>query len=167
MSFSLLPKYVASEASDISPDFLRSKGVKLLLLDFDNTLLPYTTNEPASKIIAWLQELKNADILLCVVSNSRKDRVKTVCARLDIPCVTNAVKPFPKGVKAAMERFSVVPEECAMIGDQIFTDTVAANGCGVTSILVKSIHNHKFWLKARHVLEVPFIYLARKRRISQ
>ena len=51
------------------------------------------------------------------------------------------------------------------MGDQIFTDTLGANGAGVTPILVKAIDNHNFWLKARHVLELPFIFAARKRRI--
>ena len=53
-----------------------------------------------------------------------------------------------------------------MVGDQIFTDTLGGNGCGVTTILVKAIDNHNFWLKARHVLELPFIYAARKRRMN-
>ena len=52
------------------------------------------------------------------------------------------------------------------MSDQIFTDTLGANGCGVRSILVKAIDNHNFWLKARHVLELPFIFLARKRRVA-
>ena len=52
-----------------------------------------------------------------------------------------------------------------MAGDQIYTDTLGANGAGVKSILVKAIANHNFWLKARHVAELPFIFFARKRRI--
>mgnify|MGYP002508502776 CR=1 FL=1 len=44
---------------------------------------------------------------------------------------------------------------------------LGANGCGVTSILVKAIDNHNFWLKARHVLEKPFIFAARKKTITQ
>ena len=51
------------------------------------------------------------------------------------------------------------------MGDQIYTDTLGANGCGVTSILVNAIDNHNFWLKARHVLEMPFILLSGKRRL--
>ena len=33
-------------------------------------------------------------------------------------------------------------------------------------ILVDAIDNHNFWLKARHVLEMPFIFAARKRRLK-
>ena len=52
------------------------------------------------------------------------------------------------------------------MGDQIFTDTLGGNRAGVTTILVKAIDNHTFWLKARHVLEKPFIFAARKRRMN-
>ena len=65
-----------------------------------------------------------------------------------------------------MNQYGIPAENCALAGDQIFTDVLGANGQGVQSILVKAIHNHNFWLKARHVLELPFIFLARKRRIG-
>ena len=51
------------------------------------------------------------------------------------------------------------------VGEGQIVAILGANGAGVTSILVKAIDNHNFWLKARHVLEVPFIFAARKRRI--
>ena len=38
---------------------------------------------------------------------------------------------------------------------------------GVATILVPPINNHNFWLKARHVLEKPFIFIARNRRINK
>jgi predicted HAD superfamily phosphohydrolase YqeG len=79
--------------------------------------------------------------------------------------ITHAKKPFPKGIKECLEKYGIPALEAALVGDQIYTDTLGANGAGVTSILVKAIDNHNFWLKARHVLELPFIYLARKRRM--
>jgi len=33
--------------------------------------------------------------------------------------------------------------------------------------LVEAIHNHNFWLKLRHVAEMPFILLAKNRRITK
>ena len=64
-----------------------------------------------------------------------------------------------KAAKEMKERIA------ALVGDQIYTDTLGANCVGVTSILVSAINNHNFWLKARHVLELPFILSAKKRRI--
>ena len=45
-------------------------------------------------------------------------------------------------------------------------DVMGARGCGVMSILVTAIDNHNIWLKLRHVAELPFIFLARNRRIN-
>ena len=166
MSFSLLPAMICDSVFNLSPAFLKANGIRLLMLDFDNTIVPYTTNIPTEQVISWLQRLKQSEIRLCVVSNSKKGRVRTFCAEYDIDCITHATKPFPKGIRACMARWGMKPTECALVGDQVFTDVLGANGCGVKSILVKAIDNHNFWLKARHVLELPFIYLAKKRRIG-
>jgi HAD superfamily phosphatase (TIGR01668 family) len=115
---------------------------------------------------AWLTEMAASDILLCVVSNSKKDRVKIFCQKYGIPVITHANKPFSKGIVQCLQKFDVKPRQAAIVGDQIFTDTLGGNCVGLTTILVKAIDNHNFWLKARHVLEKPFIYLARKRRLN-
>ena len=49
MPFSLLPKVMTPKLTDITPAHLRSWGVKLLMLDFDNTIVPYTTTVPRRK----------------------------------------------------------------------------------------------------------------------
>ena len=135
------------------------------MLDFDNTIVPYTTSTPIPRMHQWLQTMAASNIRLCVVSNSHKDRVKVFCEKYGIPCITHARKPFSKGIRQCLTQFDAEPSECALVGDQIFTDTLGANCAGVTSILVKAINNHNIWLKLRHVLEVPFILAAGKRRI--
>ena len=167
MSFSLLPKLMADSLTDIHPELFVQRGIRLVMLDFDNTIVPYTTDEATSLVLAWLTWVKDCGIYVCVVSNSKRDRVKKFCNRYDLPCITHAKKPFSKGIRQCMERFACKSEECALVGDQIFTDTLGANSCGVTSILVKAIDNHNIWLKLRHVAELPFIFLARKRRIAK
>ena len=166
MRFSLLPGMITSKLTDLTPAFLQKKGIRLLILDFDNTIVPYTTNVPTEEMAAWLKQLTASDIQLCVVSNSRKDRVKIFCEEYHIPCITHARKPFSKGIRQCLDTYKIPANQCALVGDQIFTDTLGANGSGVTPILVKAIDNHNIWLKLRHVAELPFIFLARKRRID-
>ena len=165
MPFSPLPKLICAALTDVSVEQLRQKNIRLLMLDFDNTIVPYTTSTPTPLMENWLKEMCASDIQLCVVSNSKRERVKIFCSHYGIPCITHAKKPFTKGIRQCLTQFDVPPREAALVGDQIFTDTLGANCAGVTSILVKAIDNHNFWLKARHVLEKPFIYLARKRRV--
>lgn len=160
-----MPRIVAKQITDLTPKFLQSRGISLLMMDFDNTIVPYTTNVPTASVESWFERMKASSIKLCVVSNSKNDRVKIFCEKYGLDCITHAKKPFRKGIVQCLERYAMEPERCALVGDQIFTDTLGANCCNVNSILVKAIHNHNFWLKARHVLEMPFIYAARKRRI--
>ena len=166
MSFSLLPTVITDELTDLTPEFLSSRGIQLLMMDFDNTIVPYTTNTPTPLMEQWLREMASSHIQLCVVSNSKRDRVKIFCKKYGIDCITHAKKPFPRGIRECLEKYQLPGSQAAMVGDQIFTDTLGGNGCGVTTILVKAIDNHNFWLKARHVLELPFIYAARTRRMN-
>ena len=165
MAFSLLPKMIVPALTDVNSDLLKARGIKLLMLDFDNTIVPYTTNIPTDAMKAWFATMEESGIPLCIVSNSKRDRVKKFAAEYGIACITHSRKPFPKGIRECLDKFQLDPEECALVGDQIFTDTLGANCTGVTSILVKAIDNHNIWLKLRHAAELPFIFLARKRRI--
>lgn len=161
MPFSLLPGVMAESLTELTSGMLTQRGIRLLMLDFDNTIVPYTTDVPAGEMISWLREMEESDILLCVVSNSRKDRVPRFCREYGLDCVTHAKKPFQKGIRECLARYDVPPSQAALVGDQIFTDTLGANCAGMLSILVKAIDNHNFWLKARHVLELPFILLGK------
>ena len=166
MRFSLLPAVMTDALTDLTPQLLEEQGIALLMLDFDNTIVPYTTNTPSEKMHAWLKMMTESTVQLCVVSNSRKDRVKVFCDTYGLDCITHARKPFSKGIRACLTRYDLPPERCALAGDQIYTDVLGANCVGVKSILVKAIDNHNFWLKARHILEKPWIFAARNRRIN-
>ena len=167
MAFSFLPTMLADAVTDISPKELQKRGIRLLMLDFDNTLVPYTVNIPTVEVADWLKAMQQSEIQICVVSNSKKPRVQVFCKEYGIDCITHAKKPFPKGIRQCLETFSVPKENCALAGDQIFTDTLGANCTGVKPILVEAIDNHNIWLKLRHVAELPFIYLGRNRRMKK
>ena len=167
MPFSFLPRLMTDKLTDITPELLRSRSIRLLMLDFDNTIVPYTTTQPTEEMETWLKTMNDLpDIRLCIVSNSHNDRVPKFCRERGIDVITHAKKPFPKGINECLARYGIPASEAALVGDQIYTDTLGANNAGVTAILVKAIDNHNFWLKARHVLEKPFIFAARNRRIK-
>ena len=166
MGFSLLPRIEAASLTDLTPELLLRRGIRLLMLDFDNTIVPYTTNEPTPEMAKWLQTMLGSDVQICVVSNSKKPRVPTLCAAWGVPYITRAKKPFSRGIRQCLRRYGRKPSECALAGDQIFTDTLGANCAGLTSILVRPLHLHNIWLRLRHALEKPFIFIARNRRIT-
>ena len=166
MTFSMLPTMICTAVTELTPQMLAERGIRLLMLDFDNTIVPYTTNTPTPEMDRWLMAMQDSEIEICVVSNSKKNRVKEFCGGYGIRCITHARKPFPKGIRQCLKEYGIAPEQCALAGDQIFTDVTGARCCGVQAILVKAIDNHNIWLKLRHVAELPFIFAARNRRID-
>ena len=167
MSFPLLPTIRADALTDLTPQMLLEQGIRLLMLDFDNTIVPYTTDTPTDEMLAWLRVMSRSDVRLCVVSNSHNSRVKVFCEKYGLDCITHAKKPFSKGIRQCLEKYGIEPQHCALAGDQIYTDTLGANCAGVKSILIRAIHNHTILLKLRHVAEMPFIYAAKNRRITK
>lgn len=164
MPLPFLPTMMTDSITDLTPQMLTDAGIRLLMLDFDNTIVPYTTDTPTPEMDIWLRQMLASPVKLCVVSNSKKDRVRKFCARYGLDCITHARKPFSKGIRACLRRYELEPERCALAGDQIFTDTLGARCCGVRAVLVRAIDNHTIWLKLRHVAELPFIFAARNRR---
>ncbi|MCD7860000.1 MAG: YqeG family HAD IIIA-type phosphatase [Firmicutes bacterium] len=165
MSLSLLPTFQIPGVEALSPEMLQKLGVRLLMLDFDNTIVPYTTKTPTPAVDAWLRAMAASPISLCIVSNSHSSRVPTFCERYGIACILHAHKPWQRGIRRCLSQFGASPSQAALVGDQIFTDTLGGNCAGVRTILVRPIHNHNIWLKLRHILELPMIWISRKRRI--
>ena len=165
MSFPFFPTVITDALTDLSPQYLKERGIRLLMMDFDNTIVPYTTNIPTEKMAAWLAEMSRSHIQLCVVSNSRSGRVQVFCEKYGIPVITRAKKPGTRGIEECLSKFGIDRRNAAIVGDQIFTDTLGGNRAGVTTILVRAIDNHNIWLKLRHVAELPFILAAYKRSV--
>ncbi len=166
MSFSLLPSIQVDAITSLTAADLKKLGIRLLMLDFDNTIVPYTTDIPSKKMLTWLQEMNASDVQICVVSNSKNRRVPRFCQIYHIDCITHARKPFSDGIVRCLQKYQLRPDESALAGDQIFTDTLGANCAGIKSILVKAIDNHNIWLKLRHVAELPFIYIGKNRSVK-
>lgn len=165
MPFPLLPTWTAPAVTAISPEFLKAQGIQLVMLDFDNTLVPYTTNKPSPEVLSWLDVLQHSELTVCVVSNSKNTRVPEFCKKYGLHCITHASKPFSKGIRQCLNQFGISPKQAVLVGDQIYTDTLGGGCMGIRTVLVDAIHNHTIWLKLRHVAELPFIFISKNRRI--
>jgi len=163
MNFSPVPKFSFHDITDISPIFLQTLGIKFLMVDLDNTIAAYSEHHTSSAVSEWALEVKNHGIELFIVSNSlRKDRVGVFKDELDVGGIMNAHKPSPIGVKQAMACAGFSPDSSALIGDQIFTDTLAANRAGVVSIIVRPKQLTNPLLALRYAAETPFRAMCKK-----
>lgn len=164
MSFSLIPTHVCGTIYDIDWKRLAAQGVKLVLADLDNTLIPYSASMPNDALRAWKRELNELGMTLFVLSNSRKSRrCPDFCAALEVPYLRHAGKPGTKGFFKAMEEQNATPFQTVMVGDQLFTDGLGANRAGVPVYLVKPIEFGTIFRLIRYVAELPFRAIAQRR----
>ena len=140
--YSLIPNLIYDSIIDLTPDVLNAHDIRVLLMDFDNTIVPYTSNEPEESFFSWLDAVKAAGIHLCVVSNTKKGRAIEFCRRQGIDCITHAKKPFQKGIGRAKEKYAGFGR-IALVGDQIFTDTWAGKRLGMKSYLLPPIRDKR------------------------
>ena len=164
MSFSLIPDYSFNKLTDITGEFLNSIGVKLLLLDLDNTVSPYGEKEPSDEAKTWFETMKNAGVTLFIVSNTKKPRAGIFAEKLGVEYIMRAKKPFGDGVQRALGVTGFSEYETALEGDQIFTDTLAAKRASVTSLLVEPIKLNYPWLTLRYWVEKPFRMMAKHKK---
>ena len=62
MSVSFLPDLILPTLTDLSAELLKEKGIRFLMLDFDNTIVPYTCDEPTEAVEAWFGGMKESGI---------------------------------------------------------------------------------------------------------
>lgn len=125
---------------ELTVERLREIGLDALLLDVDCTLKPYHERDISPEVSAWLSELREAGIGLCLVSNGRGRRIREFAQRLGLPYVAKALKPLPFGVRKAIRQRGFERRRTAMVGDQVFADVMAGRLAGVTSIYVRPMH---------------------------
>ena len=166
MAFSLLADTVCKSIYDIDLSALKTAGIRLLLADLDNTLVPYGVPLPTEQVRAWKEKLNEYGITLFVLSNNRHaNRPRIFSEGLGVPFIGHAGKPAKRGFIQAMEQMGATAEQTALVGDQIFTDVLGGNRAGVTTILVKPIRlagNPGRYL--RYTAELPFRLLSWNRR---
>lgn len=123
----------------ITPEILKKEGKKGVIIDLDNTLVPWNVNEATPEVKDWLQKMKDHDIKVIIFSNNNKERVTIFAEPLDTPYVYYARKPLKRGFKKAIDILDLNKEDVVVIGDQLLTDILGGNRAGIDTILVVPI----------------------------
>lgn len=159
------PDYWFERIADIPPAFFVSRGIRLVLLDVDNTLTTHNNPSPAPGVADWLARMREAGLTLAILSNNHGRRVAPFARQLRLSFVANGAKPFPFRLARACRRYGVTPGQCALVGDQLFTDILCGNLLpGALSVLVTPLEPEQskaFRLKRR--LERPILRRCRQR----
>ena len=150
------PTAIRHGLMDLTPEFLSGLGARALLLDIDNTVASYTSHEPIPGAAEWAHRMVEAGFRVLVVSNNFKKRVRPFASKFGLDCISFAMKPFPFGYLKARRLLNMKCGECLIVGDQIFTDVVGANLCGMKSVLLTPIEEEEgFSFRVRRYFEKP------------
>ena len=149
----LKPDLIANNIYELDFKQLKAQGIKALLLDIDDTLIPRTVNDVSPKVYDWINDRKAEGFKLCLTSNSRHPlRVKHIGEILEVPYLSFGLKPLPFAFFRALKLINAKAREAAMIGDQLFMDILGGNLVKIYTIYVKHMTKETFlprqWMRA-------------------
>ncbi|MFW5872923.1 MAG: YqeG family HAD IIIA-type phosphatase [bacterium] len=139
----LIPDVYLKNVYSIDVNKLREKKkIKGIIIDLDNTLVPWGETFLDKKIISWINQVKESGLKICLVSNSRSAHVSEMGNLLNIQFYSSRYKPSKRPFIEAMKMMNTANKETAVIGDQIFTDVLGGNRLNLLTILVHPLKKH-------------------------
>ena len=139
------PSESLATVEEVNLAALRGSGKRLILLDVDNTLLPWRGDDIPSTVHEWLSEGKSLGLEFCILSNTRHpERLIGLSERLGVPYIRSKFKPSRRMYLMALEKHGCKPEEAVMVGDQLLTDVLGANRSGIDAIWIRPVGKREF-----------------------
>ncbi len=161
----LLPDEVFPDFRQVTPEMLKSRGIRYVFSDIDNTLATYDDPVPPPDVLRWCGEMEEAGIRIVFVSNNDRRRVEGFNAELGYPAYWKARKPLVGTLKRAMREAGASPGESLLLGDQLLTDAAAGKRTGMTVFVVPPIRDKTtlFW-RIKRGIERPYMREFARRR---
>ncbi|CAM3444635.1 YqeG family HAD IIIA-type phosphatase [Hydrogenibacillus schlegelii] len=141
----LRPDWVVDSFFDLKPEGLRRAGIRGLIVDLDNTLVPWNSAEETAEALDGVRRLIDAGFRIVIASNNRSPRVGRIAERLGVRAVSFAKKPLPLGLRQAFRWLELPKEAVAVVGDQLLTDVLGGKLLGVRTILVRPLVETDGW----------------------
>lgn len=134
------PDYEYKSIFRIETDFFKRENIDFLLIDIDNTLVADNAPDATEDAVLFLKRLEREGIKFHLVSNNNSERVESFNRGLNYPILSKAGKPRKKKLNEVLKQMNADKSRTALIGDQIFTDLLAAKNAGIRMILVSPIN---------------------------
>ncbi|MEG1366510.1 MAG: HAD hydrolase family protein, partial [Oscillospiraceae bacterium] len=80
-----VPTLILEGVEAITPELLKSMGIKALILDVDNTLTAHGSQELPENVKAWLADMRKANVQMMIASNNVAKRVKPFAKKINLP----------------------------------------------------------------------------------
>lgn len=154
----LCPDIVCDKIYDLDPVVLQKMHIGALALDVDNTLTLHDSQQVPDQVRFFLTRMQNCGLQLFIISNNSRERVEPFARSLGLGFVYRAAKPLTFGLTHACRKYHLVKDEILLVGDQLFTDILAAKlfGCRCALVTPFEIEQQKL-LRFKRVLERPLL----------
>ncbi len=96
------PDECVGSVLDIDLDDLWERGFRALIMDLDNTLLAWETDEIPAEAREWIERARAKGFKLCIASNGRSGRVMRIARTLGVPAIPKAIKPRKRPFRRAL-----------------------------------------------------------------
>ena len=124
--------------------YLKKNDIDAMIIDLDNTIAPWDSDQVAEPDRQWLETVQSAGIRIMIVSNNKEKRVEQFAAGLGLPFIFSAAKPFKRSFLKAVELLGAERQRTVVVGDQIFTDVLGGNSLGLHTVLVEPMASKEF-----------------------
>ncbi|OLP16388.1 hydrolase [Leptolyngbya sp. 'hensonii'] len=121
----------------LTPAMLEKHCLKGLILDVDETLVPFRSALASAELLQWAEQIKPVASLCLLSNNLSESRIRGIAQSLQIPYIFGARKPSRRKLRQAVTTLGLPVEHIAMVGDRLFTDVLAGNRLGMFTILVE------------------------------
>lgn len=163
-----IPDIYAKSIFTIDYKKLKKDGIKCILFDLDNTIAPINENKPSKDVKELFAYIDDLNIKIIILSNSKKSRVAPFKEMLNVDSAYMAAKPLKRKFKKVLRMFNFEFSEVAEVGDQILTDVLGANRCGITSIFVDPLTDEdNFFTKINRKFEKIILNKLNKKGIYE
>ena len=132
------PKMYYKSIFDINYLKLKEMGIKIIVMDLDNTIAKVEERVPNKTVIDLFNKLSN-DFKIVIASNNFKNRVSMMCENLPCDYFYRLYKPFLRLKRLLIKKYQIDMKNVCVIGDQIVTDIYLGNKMGALTILVDPI----------------------------
>jgi HAD superfamily phosphatase (TIGR01668 family) len=110
----------------LQPEWLYEMGIKGVLIDLENTLIPYGATALSAQAKELLKRLMEAGLTVLVASNAARSPVAEELRAVGIPCRLRSWKPFSVGLNDWFRTNNLRGPDTLVIGDQVLTDGLLA-----------------------------------------
>ncbi|AFY50132.1 HAD phosphatase subfamily IIIA [Nostoc sp. PCC 7524] len=123
----------------LTPEIIQHYQLKGLVLDVDETLVPFTVDAVSPELKDWVEQMRSCTALWLVSNNLSEVRIGSIARSLNLPYYLGAAKPSRRKIRAALQAMNLPVHQVGMVGDRLFTDVLAGNRLGMFTILVEPI----------------------------